>query len=93
MKYRLNKVNKEELKNKIKNSIEIISLVFVLGAFTMLMYFATKDTKTIEYNENENISEVFKEIGIYDMLDFDEIQKTSEDVAEISQKSDNIKEG
>ncbi|MBR2443813.1 MAG: hypothetical protein IKB27_00240 [Clostridia bacterium] len=93
MKYKLNKVKKEELKSKIKNTIEVMSLVFVLGAFTMLMYFATKDTKTIEYNENESISEVFKEIGIYDMLDFDEIQKTSGDVVEISKNEDEIKEG
>ncbi|MBQ7906574.1 MAG: hypothetical protein IJ309_01225 [Clostridia bacterium] len=93
MKYRLIKSNKEEIKSKIKNTLEVMSLVFVLSAFTMLMYFATKDTKTIEYNENNSVAEVFKETGLYDALDFDEIDKTGGDVAEISQNNEELKEG
>ncbi|MBQ7789048.1 MAG: hypothetical protein IJ398_05280 [Clostridia bacterium] len=85
MKYTI-KEEKNKIKKKIQYAWEIISLVFILSIFTLIMALSSfEKEKEAQVNDYE---EVFKESEMYDILEFDEIYKNTDQVCEIEPKID-----
>lgn len=79
---------KDSARSNIKLSIELCTLMFVICALSLLIYFA-KAPKTVETEMEENdIVSVFEETDAYYFFDFDEIEKTSEGVYEFYNKTE-----
>ncbi len=85
MKYTI-KEEKSKIKKKIQYAWEIISLVFILSIFTLIMALSSFE-KEKEAQVNDYV-EVFKESEMYDILEFDEIYKNTDQVCEIESKID-----
>ncbi len=79
MKYRIRE-EKSKIKKKIQYAWEIISLVFILSIFTLIM--ALSNFENEKETEKNNYVEVFKESEMYDILEFDEIYKNADQVYE-----------
>ena len=82
-----NKKHCEEINRneKIKGIAKISVFVFSMCALTLILFFgAIEGVGKIEYGENSEYQEVFKDLGIYDFLELDECEneKTSGEVSE-----------
>ena len=82
MNYEIKTIKKKARRNTLV--IAITSLVFFLSFLTLLVYFTVFKVEKEEEIESEEIEMVFKELGIYEVLDFDKIEKTSRDVYDFS---------
>ena len=71
MKIQINTQKREENKIrevKIKSSLLVASFVFSMSLITLLLFFASSQApREIDYQEDSEIKEVFKETGIYDL--------------------------
>ena len=88
MKIQINTQKREENKIrevKIKSSLLVASFVFSMSLITLLLFFASSQSpREIDYQEDSEIKDVFKETGIYDFLDLDMCNdtKTSGEVSD-----------
>ncbi len=79
MKYTIEK-EKGKIKKKIQYAWEVISLVFILSIFTLIM--ALSNFENEKETQTNNYVEVFKESEMYNILEFDEIYKNTDQVYE-----------
>lgn len=90
MNYEIKTVKRKMSKNAL--AAGICTTVFLFSFLTLLVYFTVFEVKEEEIEENEEIEMVFKEYGIYEAFDFDEIDKAADNVYDFSKEKQNKNE-
>lgn len=71
------KKEKQSLPKKLNHTLELLTLVGALCSLFLIMYVA-KLPNQAQKQENEELTYVFKETELYDILDFDQIENEEE---------------
>ncbi|MBQ7352424.1 MAG: hypothetical protein IJW54_00305 [Clostridia bacterium] len=79
---------KDNIKGRVKASLELCLLTFVICALSLFVYFAKAPEKEEVITNDDDIVSVFKESDAYYFFGFDEIEEMRGGV----EKFDNFKE-